>query len=53
VLGEAVWDADAMRDDVRGYVVDALGDADGVLIIGGTSTSIYITIPGWSTGPTR
>ena len=29
LLGEAVWDADAVRDDVRGYVVDALGDPGG------------------------
>jgi hypothetical protein len=26
LLGETVWDADAVRDDVRGYVVDELGD---------------------------
>jgi hypothetical protein len=26
LVGEAVWDADGVRDDVRGYVVDALGD---------------------------
>jgi hypothetical protein len=26
LLGEAVWDADAVRDDVRRYVVDELGD---------------------------
>jgi SRSO17 transposase len=36
LLGEAVWDADAVRDDVRGYVVDALGDPAGVLIIDDT-----------------
>ncbi|MFE9203377.1 IS701 family transposase [Micromonospora sp. NPDC007230] len=36
LLGEAVWDADAVRDDVRGYVVDALGDADAVLILDDT-----------------
>jgi SRSO17 transposase len=36
LLGEAVWDADAMRDDVRGHVVDALGDPDGVLILDDT-----------------
>jgi SRSO17 transposase len=24
LLGKAVWDADAVRDDVRGYVVDEL-----------------------------
>jgi SRSO17 transposase len=28
----ARWDQDAVRDDVRGYVVSALGDPDGVLI---------------------
>jgi SRSO17 transposase len=33
LLGEAVWDADAVRDDVRGYVVDRLGDPGGVLIL--------------------
>jgi SRSO17 transposase len=36
LLGEAVWDADCARDDVRGYVVDALGDSDGVLILDDT-----------------
>ena len=36
LLGEAVWDADKVRDDVRGYLVDALGDADGVLILDDT-----------------
>ena len=33
LLGEAVWDADGVRDDVRGYVVDALGDPGGVLVV--------------------
>ncbi len=36
LLGEAVWDADAVRDDLRGYVVDALGDPGGVLILDDT-----------------
>ena len=36
LLGEAVWDADAVRDDVRGYAVDALGDPGGVLILDDT-----------------
>src|SRR3989440_8841828 len=36
LLGEAVWDADAVRDDLRGYVVDALGDPGGVLIVDDT-----------------
>ena len=36
LLGEAVWDADAVRDDVRGYVVDAIGDPGAVLILDDT-----------------
>jgi SRSO17 transposase len=32
LLREAVWDADAVRDDVRELVVDTLGRPDGVLI---------------------
>src|SRR6266567_1632320 len=36
LLGEAVWDADRVRDDLRGYVVDALGDPGGVLILDDT-----------------
>lgn len=36
LLGEAVWDADKVRDDVRGYVIDALGDPGGVLILDDT-----------------
>jgi SRSO17 transposase len=36
LLGEAVWDADAVRDDLRGYAVDALGDPGGVLILDDT-----------------
>ena len=33
LLAEAVWDADAVRDDLRTYVVDHLGDPGGVLIL--------------------
>src|SRR5207302_8921849 len=36
LLGEAVWDADKVRDDLRGYVVDALGDSEAMLIIDDT-----------------
>lgn len=36
LLGEAVWDADKVRDDIRGYMVDELGDAEGVLILDDT-----------------
>lgn len=28
-----MWDADQVRDDVRGYMVDALGDAGAVLVL--------------------
>jgi SRSO17 transposase len=33
LLTTARWDADALRDDVRGYVVEQLGDPDGVLVV--------------------
>ena len=33
LLGRSQWDADRLRDEVRDYVVEALGDADGVLIV--------------------
>jgi SRSO17 transposase len=33
LLARAKWDADAVRDDLRDYVVEAFGDADAVLII--------------------
>jgi len=33
LLYRAKWDADAVRDDVRRVVVDALGDPDGVLVV--------------------
>jgi SRSO17 transposase len=36
LLSEAVWDADAVRDDLRRYVADQLGDPQGVLIIDDT-----------------
>jgi SRSO17 transposase len=36
LLGEACWDADAVRDDLRGYVVDELGDPGAVLVIDDT-----------------
>ena len=32
LLRTAVWDADAVRDDVRGFIAGRLGDAAGVLI---------------------
>ena len=32
-LSEAVWDQDAVLDDVRGWVIAHLGDPDAVLVI--------------------
>jgi SRSO17 transposase len=32
-LSRMRWDADAVRDDLRRYVVEHLGDADGVLVL--------------------
>ena len=33
LLGRASWDAEQVRDELRVYVVDHLGDPDGVLIV--------------------
>ena len=33
LLSSAAWDADAVRDDVRGYVVEHLGDPGAVLVV--------------------
>jgi SRSO17 transposase len=33
LMGRAGWDPDAVRDDLRAYVVEALGDPDAVLIL--------------------
>ena len=33
VLDRSVWDADAVRDDLREQVVEELGDPDGVLVV--------------------
>src|SRR5205085_3958148 len=33
LLARADWDADAVRDDLRAYVVEYLGDPAGVLVI--------------------
>ncbi len=33
LLGRAKWDADAVRDDVREYVVEHLHDPDAVLVV--------------------
>jgi hypothetical protein len=31
LLGRAVWDHDGVRDDVRAYLVEHLGDPEAVL----------------------
>lgn len=33
LLARAVWDTDGVRDDLRDYVVGALGDTDAVLVV--------------------
>jgi SRSO17 transposase len=33
LLSRASWDADGVRDDLRGYVVEHLGDPDGMLVV--------------------
>ena len=33
LLGEAHWDEEAVRDDLRGYVVEHLGEENAVLIV--------------------
>ena len=33
LLGRNRWDADALRDEVRAYVIEALGCEDGVLVV--------------------
>jgi hypothetical protein len=39
LLAGAVWDHDAVRDDVRDYLVDHLGDPAAVLVVDETGTS--------------
>ncbi len=33
LLARAKWDADAIRDDMRDYVIDAFGDPGAVLVV--------------------
>ncbi len=33
LLARAKWDADAVRDDVRSYVIDAFGEPDAILVV--------------------
>ena len=38
LLRLADWDVDGVRDDVRDYVVERVGDTDGVLIVDDTGS---------------
>ena len=37
LLSRAVWDADLVRDDLRSYVLEQLGDAEAIVVIDETS----------------
>ena len=41
LLGRSHWDADRLRDAVRGYVIEALGEASGVLVVDGEPDQPY------------
>jgi SRSO17 transposase len=38
LLGRAIWDTDLVRDDLRGYMIEHLGDDESVLIIDKTGS---------------
>jgi hypothetical protein len=44
LLSTANWDPDLVRDDLRGYVVEHLGDPGGVLVV--DETGFLARIPG-------
>ena len=48
LLGRASWDAEQVREDLRVYVVDQLGDPDGVLIVDETG---FLKKGGYSSAP--
>jgi len=55
LLRRADWDVDGVRDDVRAYVIEQLGDKDGVLIAGahGPRECHWARLPvrnGWKRG---
>jgi SRSO17 transposase len=53
LLTTARWDADALRDDVHGYVSEQLGDPDGVLVVDETGFLKKGTRRCWSVRWTR
>lgn len=40
LLASAVWDADLVRDDLRGYVLEQLGDHEPIVVIDETSLHV-------------
>jgi SRSO17 transposase len=60
LLARAVWDEDGVRDDVRAYVVEHLGDPEAVLVVDETgdlkkgTATVGVTAPvHWYRGPRR
>jgi SRSO17 transposase len=48
LLSRAKWDDDAVRDDLREYVVDAFGDPDAILVVDLYRPRNYAEAPvGW------
>ncbi|HEU5473781.1 MAG TPA: FAD-dependent oxidoreductase [Actinophytocola sp.] len=45
LLARARWDTDGVRDDLRDYVIGALGDTDGILVVDETGDSRRATTP--------
>jgi broad specificity phosphatase PhoE len=47
LLSRAKWDADAVRDDLRGFVVEQLRDEDAVLVVDETGDLKVRVCGGW------
>jgi SRSO17 transposase len=47
LLSRATWDAEAVRDDLRDYVVDAFGDPGAILVVDLYRPRNYAEMPGW------
>jgi hypothetical protein len=45
LLGRAQWDADEVRDRLRAFVVDSLGERDAVLIVDLCRLRDYADVP--------
>src|SRR5690349_16612706 len=50
LLSRVQWDADAVRDDLHAYVVQHLGDPDGVLILDSCGVGSYVESLGFAFG---